>query len=416
MTHTDVLIIGGGWAGLWSARALAGTGLSVRLIERREVLGGRAITDGPPGFHLNLGAHALYQRGAARAALAEVGIVPKGGVPAQSGSLALIGEQAHVLPSGFVSFLTTSLLEGGARWAIVGALTRAMRVDLAEVAGRSIGQWLDQTVRHPRARAVMSMLVRLTTYAGDEVHLDAGAALLQLRSGLRGNVLYLDGGWGTVVSALRDAAVGLGADVRVGLTAERITSDGGEVAVETSAGTMRARAVIAAVTPDTAGKLLPGLDLSGVIPVRAAVLDVALSQLPVPAHRLALGVDRPLYLSVHSEVARLAPAGGAVVHTIRYGGAGPDGEAELEGLLDRVQPGWRAHVVERRYLPRITVAHALPRPDRPRPEASGMDGVFLAGDWVGPSGMLADAALASAKVAVEAVEARLGVAKVARRA
>ncbi len=416
MTHTDVLIIGGGWAGLWSARALAGTGLSVRLIERREVLGGRAITDGPPGYHLNLGAHALYRRGAARAALAEVGIVPKGGVPVQSGALALIGDEAHPMPTGWISFLTTSLLDGGARWAVAGALARAMRVDTATLAGRSIGAWLDETVPHPKARAVFSMLLRVTTYARDEHRLDAAFALEQLRSGLRGNVLYVDGGWGTVVSALRDAAVGVGADLRVGVTAQALRSDGGEIEVETSAGPVRARAVIVATPPDTAGKLLPTLDVSALRPMRAAILDVALRRLPVADRTFALAVDRPLYLSVHSAVAALAPPGGAVIHTIRYGGAEGDSEAELEGLLDRVQPGWRDEVVERRYLPRITVAHALPGPDRPRPEASGVDGVFLAGDWVGPTGMLADAALASARVAVRAVEARLGVAPVARRA
>lgn len=409
MTHTDVLIIGGGWAGTWAARALAGDGHAVRLLERREVLGGRAITDGPAGFRLNLGPHALYKGGAARAALAEVGLRPRGRIPDASHARALMGDEALVLPAGFVSLLTTPLLDGGARWALIGGMARAMRVELGPLAGRSIGAWLDETVRHPRARALMSMLLRTTTYASDESVFDAAAALTQLRLGLRGNVLYLDGGWGSVVASLEQAARAAGADLRTGVSATGITPlNGAELEVETSAGPLRTRAVIVAVPPAAAHQLLPGLDVSGLTPVRAAVLDLALARLPVPGQTLAFGVDRPLYYSVHSAAAALAPAGGAVVHVARYGGAGPEGEAELEGVMDRLQPGWRDQVVERRYLPRITVMYGLPRPDRARPQASGVDGVFLAGDWVGPTGLLADAALASARVAVREVRARLG--------
>src|SRR5207247_1465852 len=57
------------------------------------------------------------------------------------------------------------------------------------------------------------------------------------------------------------------------------------------------------------------------IPVRVASLDVALSRLPHPGARVAFGIDRPLYFSVHSAVARLAPAGGATIHVARYLGA-----------------------------------------------------------------------------------------------
>ena len=40
-------------------------------------------------------------------------------------------------------------------------------------------------------------------------------------------------------------------------------------------------------------------------------LDVALSSLPDKDALFALGVDRPLYFSVHSAYAKLAPNGGA---------------------------------------------------------------------------------------------------------
>ena len=67
-------------------------------------------------------------------------------------------------------------------------------------------------------------------------------------------------------------------------------------------------------------------------------------------------------------------------------------------------------MVTDRFLHRMIVAHALPRPGaglagRPPVEVPGLRGVFVAGDWVGPVGMLADASLASAEAAARAAVA-----------
>jgi predicted NAD/FAD-dependent oxidoreductase len=53
----------------------------------------------------------------------------------------------------------------------------------------------------------------------------------------------------------------------------------------------------------------------------------------------------------------------------------------------------------------MTVAQGIAGPEgRPDVDALGMDGVTLAGDWIGPDGMLADAAVASGLRAAEAVQ------------
>jgi phytoene dehydrogenase-like protein len=181
-------------------------------------------------------------------------------------------------------------------------------------------------------------------------------------------------------------------------------------------------AVAADLVAGSAGTLLRSW-AAAAEPVEAACLDVALSCLPVPRALFALGIDCPLYLSVHSAAARLAPPGGALVQVAKYVGRGPsdakEDERELEWLLDLIQPGWRAAVVERSFLPRMTVtcdrvkASAGGLDGRPGPAVPGMANLFVAGDWVGPEGMLADAALASGARAAELVlagEPRMGVA------
>ena len=140
-------------------------------------------------------------------------------------------------------------------------------------------------------------------------------------------------------------------------------------------------------------------------PIHAATLDLGIRALPVPERRVVFGVDEPLYLSVHTPSAALAPDGGEVLHVMRYGVDGNEDpaafRAELEGLLDDAQPGWRDEVVAEHFNRNLVVAYGRPRPGvtRPTPRVPDLDEVYVAGDWVGPDGLLADASLASGRAA-----------------
>jgi len=78
-------------------------------------------------------------------------------------------------------------------------------------------------------------------------------------------------------------------------------------------------------------------------------------------------------------------------------------------MLDAAQPGWRDVLVDRQYLPRIEAVGALPTAagggfaGRPGPRVPGLENLYLAGDWVGPEGFLADASAASARSAARLV-------------
>jgi hypothetical protein len=101
----------------------------------------------------------------------------------------------------------------------------------------------------------------------------------------------------------------------------------------------------------------------------------------------------------------MAPSGGAVVCALRYGArsAALD-RPDLEELV--ALAGVRADdVVTDRFLASMTVTGTQPLArlgglaGRPGVDATGTDGLFLAGDWVGPDGLLADASLASGRSA-----------------
>jgi phytoene dehydrogenase-like protein len=260
----------------------------------------------------------------------------------------------------------------------------------------------------------------VTTYSADLDRFSAGVAIGLLQRVVAHNVKYLDGGWTTLVTGLRQAAVEAGADIITGERAVGIDiEDGVARRLQLASGLASPQdAVIVATSPTAASALVPSSATLArhareSVPATAACLDIALSRLPAPKNRFALGIDRPLYYSVHSFAARIAPAGGAVIHAAIYREHGSTEahdamEAELEATVELLQPGWRELVVERRFLPKLVVSNAIPtadtggylgRPDEAVPEVQG---VFVAGDWVGREGCLSDAALGSAKAAVRA--------------
>jgi phytoene dehydrogenase-like protein len=415
--QADVAVIGGGLGGLATAAYVARAGRSVVVYEKAPTLGGRAATTAAGDFLLNLGPHALYAAGHGIAVLRELGVELHGGKPSPSGGFAVDCGAKHALPGGFLSLVTTGLFGLPAKLETARLLAGFGRIDPAPLLHMTVSDWLAANVRNADVRRLTAALVRLSTYTDDPDRLSAGAAIAQLQSALRSNVLYLDRGWQTLVDGLRAAAVAAGARIVTSMRAAAVERLATAWRVRSAdAWTTDASAVVVAAGPDAAADLFSGAPQSTLrrwsaasIPVKAACLDLALSRLPQPRATFALGIDRPLYLSVHSAVAKLGPTGQFVIHVAKYLGA--DGsnpkadERELEGLMDLVQTGWRTSVVQRRFLPDMLVAHALPSAavgglaGRPGPAVPDAEGLYVVGDWVGPNGMLADASLASAKQA-----------------
>ena len=325
----------------------------------------------------------------------------RGGAPNVAGGYAVRAGRKHTLPGGFVSLLTTGLLGLPAKLETARILGSLAGVDPAPWQGVSVREWLERTVRHPSVRALLRALVRVSTYANDPARQSAGAALAQVQMALAGGVLYLDGGWQTLVDGLRRTAVEAGVRIVTAARVAAVEHDGAARGVRLADGTrFPAAAIVVAAGPTEAAALVAG-DHGALhrwareaVPVKAACLDVGLQRLPAARAVFALGIDRPLYLSVHSAVARLAPADAATVHVAKYlptdGTNDPQADQqELEALLDLVQPGWREVVVEQRFLPSMTVYHALTTAaaggvaGRPGPAVPDVRNLYVVGDWVG---------------------------------
>lgn len=415
MKPEQIAVVGGGIAGLVAAATLARRGLAPRVFEAAPQFGGRAQTRVVDGFCFNQGPHALYIGGAFHAALAELGLAAPGNRLRLTNALALWGEAAHPLPTRPAGDIappmsaadTACLVETFARIGEGGCGERG--APLRAFTG----------ALPPAVRTVIEALVRLSSYCHAPDEIDARAALDQLRLSF-GGVIYVDGGWRTLVDQLIQAAVADGAVLASEQRAAAIVRQGQAWRIETAAGEAAVfETVVLAVAPAAARDLVEGsADLAAAAgaarPLRTMGLDLALAEAG-PGAEFALGMDAPTYLSLHSAVARLAPPGGGLLHLGRYlapGEApGPAHLKDLEQMADRLRPGWREQLVQKQRLAGITVAHDFPgwRSGGRRASVVVADapGLFLAGDWVGEAGMLSDAAAASARVAAREAAAFL---------
>jgi len=398
-TH-DLIVVGGGLAGLAAATYVARARGDVLLLEASRELGGRARSRVRDGVVLNQGAHALYLAGTTAAVLEELGVEVRGATQTRGICMQLDGEW-HPLPTGAWSLLTNAGLPWRSRWVVAKLLARLPKP--TALPGLSAAEWI-AGIPDETARRLLVALALLTSYGADLERMRASVLVAQMHAGTAG-VSYLHGGWQSMVDGLEDAARAAGVSIRRHAVKD-VQREGDGWSVDG----MCAGRVLLAVPPDVALRVAPrcAAHVGEVSPVRVACLDLALDALPLPPREFGLSLDAPLYASVHTSVARLAPEGVHVVHLVRYLDAGSPSEdprAELEAWMDAFQPGWRGSVVQERFLPQMVVTHALPMVGVERPSADVGDGLYLAGDWVG-EGILADGAMASAReVGVEIAEA-----------
>jgi hypothetical protein len=388
-TRNEIHVIGAGLAGLTAAAFVTRAGLPVVVHETRDRLGGRATTDDRDGFRFDQGPHALYRGGAAERILGELGVRPRGAAPATDGVLLRDGVLRRA-PAGPTSLLRTAAVGWRGKLELARVLASLPRMRPGDHAHRTFADWVDGTVREERAREVLHMLVRLTTYANRPDEVSADLAVQMVQAGLGPGVRYLERGWDQLVEALATTP-----GVRI-------------VRGEPVRALPDAAAVIVATGGPAGAAALAGVDVAELRLGPAAetsCLDLGL--VGRPPHPVALGLDVPGYASEHSSPGGRAPAGHSVVAVVEYLAAG------VVPSRDRLRAFAAAagivpdQVVTQRYLHRMVACTAMPTAShggmagRPGIDAlarsSGRPGTFVAGDWVGPEGHLADAVLASAR-------------------
>ncbi|MFJ3877052.1 NAD(P)/FAD-dependent oxidoreductase [Streptomyces sp. NPDC090077] len=362
----DVLVVGAGVAGLACARDLVAAGLSVRVLEAGDAVGGRMRTDRLQGFVVDRGFqvfNSAYPQVRRRFELRELRLRPF--TP---------GFLVHT-PAGRLGFVDPvrrprtipELLSG----------RPAARRDLAALALLSARDVLlpparlkrrpDTTVRTAFADAGISeaFVERFFrpfvagVFLEDGLETSARVFHMVWRSMLRGTICLPAEGIGAVPRALAaglpEGAVRLETPV-AGLTGDGVLTAGGHE--------VPARAVVVATGPGAVPALLPQVDLPSYRTVTTYYHVAARSPLGEPT--LLVDIRRRfLNTCVLSDVVPgHAPSGQALVATSVTGRDGPGRERELRSALAEAYgtdtDGWGLLTVR-------TVGDALPAMDPPQP-------------------------------------------------
>jgi phytoene dehydrogenase-like protein len=425
----DAAIIGGGVSGLAAAVYLAKAGLSVVIFEKGKELGGRAQTVNRNGALFNLGGHALYRGGAAEEILQELEINVSGNVPDTKG-YAIWSNGLLELPDSLSSMLKTKLLSWSGKMELGKLMMKLRKINAASIKPMTLRKWAETEVKDPMVRHVFYALCRTSTYCIDPDQQAASAVIKQVQLGMKG-VLYIDGGWQTIVDHLRMKAEENGVDILTNKSVASIDCKEMQHIYFTDGEKLEVPNVIVTAGPEQTCKLVRGAEQTMLQkwkeqaqPVYAACLDVALNNLPNPNHNFAIAVDQHVLFSNHSRASTLSNNGSAVLQLIKYLGTEKNSDPkihkqELEEVMDLMQPGWRENVIAQQFLPQMTVVHDTITVDDKRyfgPSIPEIPGLYIAGDGTGHGEMLVDAALASSKRAANAIIEKYGVQRVQREA
>ena len=414
---TRAIVVGGGVAGLASASYLARGGATVTVFEKADSLGGRASTDTQSGFALNRGVHALYTGGPAASVLHELDIHYSSGSPSHVFARDSRGLKPY--PASALDLVRTDLLSAADKRELLGVFLRLGMLKPERVARQSVADWIAAGVQRPRVHQLLVATARVAMYTSALDLVSADVFAERFQQAIKHPIHYVDGGWQTLVDGLRDAAQTAGVDIQTAASVETLRLDDGRASgVRLRDGReVPADAVVIAATPEDVLRVLPRgaaphleQALAALLPAYVACLDVALSSLPRRQHPVVFDLERPRFMTVQSQFARLAPAGGAVLHAFlqldpRQPADPRQARAELEAFVEEAQPGWQALSVERRFLPHMLASAALPLArhgglaGRIGHRSQDVDNLYFAGDWVGPEGFLVDASLASARAA-----------------
>ena len=428
---SDVVIIGGGMAGLASGALLAKQGKRVVVLEKGNQPGGRAYTYEDKGFTLNYGPHAMYTPGSGILAdvMRRLGRpVPNCGYVDNMCAWWADGDRLAVLGSKPHQVLTTKLFSLGERVQLVKLLMALKSSKPETIApGMTWREWVESQTADAAVRRFSMALGTVNSYSRPAGDLDAAWLLAHFQRTMfaKDYVGYMSGGWRSMYDAFVDEIQTHGGTLITGERVERLEVEGGRVvAAVTPSARYEADAFVCTLPPQDAPAIARERSAlraemeqwAGLEDVRALCMDLGFNRKVRENLALVFDIERDLYYSIHSfTTPDLAPAGGQLLHAMAYLSSEEAADAkllqrrkdELVVGLDVHFPGWRDAIAVERTLSAVRVTGARQTPaNRKRLvplRAASASNLYFAGDARDIPYNLSQIVLASAMEAADAI-------------
>ncbi|MCA1185938.1 flavin monoamine oxidase family protein [Saccharopolyspora sp. 6T] len=263
VAEVDVVIVGAGFAGLTAAEQLVNLGVSVRVVEGRDRVGGRSFSGEVAGVKVDLGATWVAQRHTAIRDLASrMGCTTTRQFDEGDNVLWMAGERSTY--QGTLPEISPEAVEDMVRiQTMVEELIATIDVDAAwrspgadQLDAMSFGEWLDNKHALPSTRALMTILskVQWGCSPGDASLLHA-LRYIRAAGGIS-HMLDVEGGaqeeriTETTQEITTRLAERLGDRVVVGTPVRRITQDDHGVTVRTDSESINAQYAIVTTAPE----------------------------------------------------------------------------------------------------------------------------------------------------------------------
>jgi phytoene dehydrogenase-like protein len=365
----DLTVVGAGLTGLTAAIEAAERGWRVVVAEAHSQPGGRARSLAAP-FRANTGPHAIYVDGPWWAWLERRGLAPPVVKAPPGASFVMAGGQLGPWPAE-----------------LSGAIAALPAEAPAEESFRS---WLLRHVSTSAAEAIIGVIF-IATFDHDPGRLSAAFARERLRRALSGGVRYVVGGWSALAGLLAGRAAGLGV----------------QICTRTRVPVLPTGQTILATSLATARQLTGDRSLAWPS-ARVATFDLGLRADAGPGWFRVMDTDDRIYAARYSVAdPTLAPPGHELIQIAAA--CSPrerktDAERRVQRLLDQSWPGWRAAVRWQRSCLRTHCTGAIDLPGttwRDRPPIGRSNTLAVATDQSAAPGLLAEAGIAAAQLAVQ---------------
>lgn len=412
----QVIVVGGGLAGLSAAARLAHNGYQVTLLEKAPKLGGRAISIPMKGFNFNFGAHAIYARDKSilRKYESEIGLQIDWKNFSPSKAFYDVGSYTTPMPATLEGLYRTKILDSHNKFRFAYEVMKTLISINRGEEGVPIGEYLQKEPAQVRDLMLTLASSNFFTNEPEKIPSPLFFEYYKRLYTTQKAVSYIGGGWQAIVDAFSKIIEKNGSKI---ITKEKITQvcweDRRITKIIGKNAEYAADHFIFCIPPKELSLLFAETPLASTIqeyarytPTQVVVYDIGLSErIHSPYTYIYHKAQKVFVTDISYYDTTCVPEGGQLMQAIAYLNDEDIQEKRadekvslIESIYDKHFPGWRERLVAKRISKKATVQEIKCIDDQQLMPTKfyQCQNAYFAGDWCQGAGQLSELSFSSA--------------------